>query len=130
MIGKADIVAMVLPGVKDTENIMNSERLNKMKRGAFLINVGRGNAVDHEALKVALKNGQIAGAGLDVTEPEPLPADDELWNLNNVIITPHIAGHLFLDEARDCIVEIIGKNLNNWLNDKPLINVVNRQLGY
>ena len=130
VIGEADIVAMVLPGVKDTENIMNSERLNKMKRSAFLINVGRGNAVDHEALKIALKSGQIAGAGLDVTEPEPLPTDDELWDLNNVIITPHIAGHLFLDEARDCIVEIIGKNLNNWINGKPLINVVDRQLGY
>ena len=130
VIGRADIVAMVLPGVKDTEHIMNSERLNKMKRGAYLINVGRGNAIDLEALKAALKSGQIGGAGLDVTEPEPLPADDELWDFNNVIITPHIAGHLFLDESRDSIVEIVGKNLNNWLNGKPLINVVDRQLGY
>ena len=65
-----------------------------------------------------------------LTDPEPLPADDELWNLDNVIITPHIAGHLFLDESRDSIVEIVGKNLNNWLNGKPLINAVDRQLGY
>ena len=130
VIGSADIVAMVLPGVKSTENIMNNDRINKMKRGAYLINVGRGNAIDHVALKAALKSGKIAGAGLDVTDPEPLPADDELWNLDNVIITPHIAGHLFLDESRDSIVEIVGKNLNNWLNGKPLINVVDRQLGY
>ena len=130
VIGRADIVAMVLPGVKGTENIMSRERLNKMKRGAYLINVGRGNAIDHEALKAALKSGQLAGAGLDVTEPEPLPAEDELWNFDNVIITPHIAGHLFLDESRECIIEIAGKNLNNWLNGKPLINVVDRQLGY
>ena len=130
VIGRADIVAMVLPGVKGTENIMNAERFDKMKHGAYLINVGRSNAIDQDALKAALKSGQLAGAALDVTEPEPLPADDELWNFENVIITPHIAGHLFLEEARECIVEIVGNNLQNWLNGKPLNNVVNRELGY
>ena len=130
LLGRADIVAMVLPGSEDTKHIINSERLNKMKRGAYLINVGRGNAIDPEALKVALKNGQIGGVALDVTEPEPLPADDELWNMDNVIITPHIAGHLFLEEAREIVVEIAGENLKRWLNKEPLINVVNRDLGY
>ena len=126
----ADIVAMVLPGGDNTKHIINADRLSRFKRGAYLINVGRGNAVDSEALKKALKTGQLAGVALDVTDPEPLPVDDELWDFDNVIITPHIAGHLFLEEARECIVEIAGTNLYNWLNDKPFINVVNRHLGY
>ena len=130
LLGKADIVVMVLPGSEDTKHIINAERLKKFKHGAYLINVGRGNAIEPEALKAALKSGQLAGAALDVTEPEPLPVDDELWDFDNVIITPHIAGHLFLDEARECIVEIVGNNIYRWLNNEPLTNVVNRDLGY
>ena len=130
VIQRADIVAMVLPGNDSTRHIINAARLNNMKRGAYLINVGRGNAIEPEALKAALKNGQLGGAALDVTEPEPLPVDDEIWDLENVIITPHIAGHLFLEESREIIVEIAGENLRRWLNNEPLTNVVNRDLGY
>ena len=130
LLGRADIVAMVLPGSEDTKHIINAERLKNFKHGAYLINVGRGNAIEPEALKAALKSGQLGGVALDVTEPEPLPVDDELWNFENVIITPHIAGHLFLDEAREIIVKIAGENLRRWLNNEPLINVVNRDLGY
>ena len=130
VIGRADIIAMVLPGSEDTKHIINTERLKKIKHGAFLINVGRGNAIDFEALKKFLKADQIGGVGLDVTDPEPLPVDDELWDFDNVIITPHIAGHLFLDESNEIIVEIIADNLKRWLNGEPLKNVVNRQLGY
>ena len=121
---------MVLPGNDSTRHIINAARLNKMKRGAYLINVGRGNAIELEALKAALKNGQLGGAALDVTEPEPLPVDDELWDLENVIITPHIAGHMFLEESCEIIIEIAGDNLRRWLNNEPLTNVVNRDLGY
>ena len=79
IIGRADIVAMVLPGGKDTEKLMDAEMLGRMKKGSFLINCGRGNAVDPEALRAALDEGRLAGAALDVTDPEPLPADDPLY---------------------------------------------------
>ncbi len=130
VIGRADIVAMVLPSGTSTNRIINAERLKKFKRGAYLINVGRGNAIDSEALKFALKNGLIGGAALDVTDPEPLPADDELWNFDNVIITPHIAGQLYLAESLDFIIKIAGENIKHFLKNEPLINVVSKELGY
>ena len=130
VIGRADIVAMVLPGVEDTNKIINAQRLKKFKRGAYLINVGRGNAIDSDALKFALKNNLIGGVALDVTDPEPLPIDDELWNFDNVVITPHVAGQLYLRESFDYIVELAGNNLKNFLNGQPLKNIVNRKLGY
>ncbi len=130
LLGRADIVAMVLPGGENTKNIIDSERLKKFKRGAYLINVGRGNAINSDALKSALKNNLLGGAALDVTDPEPLPEDDELWNFDNVIITPHSAGQLFLAETLDNIIEIAGNNLKNFLNNKPLKNIVNRKIGY
>ena len=130
VIGRADIIAMVLPGGEATRHIINADRFSKMKRGAYIINVGRGNAIDFDALKSALKTGSLGGAALDVTEPEPLPADDELWDFDNVIITPHAAGQLFLPETLDNIVEIAGKNLSRYLHNEPLTNIVNRELGY
>ena len=130
IIGRADIIAMVLPGGDATKHIINAERLEKCKRGVYLINVGRGNAIDPSALKSALKNDLIGGAALDVTEPEPLPVDDELWNFDNVIITPHIAGQLYLDESLDFVIKIAGENIGHFLKGEPLINVVNRERGY
>lgn len=95
---KADIVAMSLPGNQDTYHMMNAERLALMKENAVLINVGRGITVDTDALVQALQEKRIAGACLDVTDPEPLPADHPLWNMENVILTPHISGGYALPE--------------------------------
>ena len=92
LLGRADIVAMVLPGGSATNHIMDERRLRLMKKGAYLINVGRGNAIDPDGLYKALKDGHLGGCGLDVTEPEPLPADSPLWDLENLVITPHVAG--------------------------------------
>ena len=121
---RADIVAMVLPGGPETRYIMDESRLRRMKPGAFLVNAGRGNAIDPAALKAVLREGRLGGAALDVTEPEPLPPEDELWDRDDVILTPHAAGHLFLPETLNRIVRIAGENLARWLRGEPLRNRV------
>ena len=127
---RADILAMVLPGLAETEHIINAERLALMKEGAYLINVGRGNAVEAAALKEAVRSGRLGGAALDVTEPEPLPAGDELWDFDNVIITPHVAGQFFLQETFERIVRISAENLASYARGRELAHVVDRKLGY
>ena len=124
LLPRADIVAMVLPGGAATEHLMDERRLGLMKKGAFLINVGRGSAVDPKALKKALRARHLGGAALDVTEPEPLPADDELWGFDNVIITPHVAGFFYLPETLNRIVRIAGDNLRAWTRGEPRTHVV------
>ena len=121
---RADIVAMVLPGGPETYHIMDDARLRRMKPGAYLLNVGRGGAVELPALRAALEEGRLAGAALDVTEPEPLPADDPLWDFDNVILTPHAAGNLFLPETLNRIVRIAADNLARYIAGEPLKNVV------
>ena len=116
MIGRADIVAMVLPGTEETDNLMDKEMLRRMKKGSFLINAGRGSAVDLTALRAAL----------DVTSPQPLPADDPLWDYENVLITPHVAGNLWLRQTVLNILHIAGNNLARYLNGEPLDHVVDR----
>lgn len=130
LLPRADIVAMVLPGGDATCHIMDERRLRLMKKGAYLINDGRGNAIDPEALKRVLKDGHLGGVGLDVTEPEPLPADDELWDMDRVIITPHIAGQFLLAKTFENVVKIAGENLHAFLNGEKLKHVVNRKTGY
>ena len=130
LLGRADIVAMVLPGGDATNHIMDERRLRLMKKGAYLINVGRGNAVDPEGLYKVLKEGHLGGCGLDVTEPEPLPADSPLWDLGNLVITPHVAGNFFLPETFERIVRIAGENLAAWANGTPYRNVVDFATGY
>ncbi len=121
---RADIVAMALPGGPETYHILNEEKLRLMKRGAFLLNVGRGGAIDPEALKMVLREGILGGAALDVTEPEPLPPDDELWDFDNVIITPHAAGKQYgMTQTLDRIVAIAAENLAHWVRGEPLRNV-------
>ena len=126
MIGRGDLVAMILPATKETENLMNEDMLNRMKMGSYLINAGRGNAVDPAALRKALDEGRIAGAALDVTSPEPLPSDDPLWKYENVLITPHIAGNLWLRQTVVNVIRIAGNNLTRYLNGEPLDHVVKR----
>ena len=130
VLGRADIVAMVLPGGEATCHLMDERRLGLMKKGAYLVNVGRGNAIDPDALYRALISGQLAGCGLDVTEPEPLPAESPLWDLDQMLITPHVAGNFFLSETFERIVRIAGENLKAWANHEPFRNVVDLKAGY
>jgi phosphoglycerate dehydrogenase-like enzyme len=103
---------------------MNADRFSRMRRSAFFINIGRGQTTRLDDLDAALRSGQIAGAGLDVFEQEPLPADHPLWSAPNVLITPHTAGFgPYLDDRR---LEIILDNARRFLHNEPLRNVVDK----
>jgi phosphoglycerate dehydrogenase-like enzyme len=114
---------MVLPGGDATYHLMDEERIQKMKKGAYLLNAGRGTAIEPAALEKALRDGHLGAAALDVTEPEPLPADSPLWDLDNLILTPHVAGNFFLPETVNRIVRIACENLDAWLEGNPMRNV-------
>ena len=103
---EADLIALSLPGTPETNKLFNAERFARCKDGAILINVGRGTTVDSDALVEALRSGKIFGAGLDVTDPEPLPADHPLWGEPGAIITPHNSGKFSLPKTLDNIVDM------------------------
>lgn len=117
-----DIVAMALPSTPATHHIINKDRLALMKPTAVLINAGRGDAVDCQALAEGLEAGRILGAGLDVTEPEPLPAGHPLWSQPRCLITPHVAGGAHLASNVDKIIEICLDNLRRFRAGQPLRN--------
>jgi len=120
----ADFVILTVPHTPATEGFMHRARFQRMKRTAFFINIGRGMTTRLDDLVAALRAGEIAGAGLDVFEQEPLPADHPLWTLPNVLITPHIAGHgPYLDDRR---LEILLDNARRFLAGQPLRNVVDK----
>jgi len=122
----ADAVAICLPGTAETEGLFSAPRIALMKEHSFLLNVGRGSIVDIQALIDALKNGQLAGAALDVFITEPLPPDSPLWNMPQVLITPHTAGGFHLPETMDLIVTIALTNLSSFLEDRALVNEIDR----
>ena len=120
----ADFVILTVPHTPETEGFMHRGRFSRMKRSAFFINIGRGMTTRLDDLVAALRAGEIAGAGLDVFEHEPLPADHPLWTLPNVLITPHTAGHgPYLDERR---FEVLLDNARRFLAGQPLRNVVDK----
>ncbi len=130
LLPRADVVAITLPGTKDTRNLIGKEQLSQMKPGAILLNVGRGFIVDTQALCDALQSGRLGGAGLDVTEPEPLPPEHRLWQIPNAVITPHISGFYHLKETHERIVGIFAENLGRFLRGEPLRNRVDFSTGY
>ena len=101
-----------------------------MKPGAFFINCGRGSAVVQEELARALKEGRLGGAALDVTDPEPLPETSPLWDVPNLLITPHISGDHHLPQTWDKAVAIAARNLRHYLAGESLENQVDRKTGY
>lgn len=125
-----DIVALSLPGTPSTAGLFDAARLARMKPGAILVNVGRGNAVDTDALAHGLKTGQLGGALLDVTSPEPLPPHHPLWQQSNAIITPHISGGYSLPETQRRVVAICLDNLSRYAAGQPLQNPVDFATGY
>jgi phosphoglycerate dehydrogenase-like enzyme len=122
----ADTVAICLPGTTVTEGLFSASRIACMKKQAFLLNVGRGSIVDTQALIDALENGHLAGAALDVFTTEPLPSDSPLWNIPQVLITPHTAGGFHLPATVDSIVRIALTNLSFFINGQPLENEIDR----
>ncbi len=127
---EADFVALSLPGTPATYHLFGAERLARMKPGAVLINAGRGQTVDSLALNDALRNGRLGGACLDVTDPEPLPADHPLWDAPNLLLTPHVSGFYHLPETLERIVQIAVSNLKAFMAGQPLKNQVDFACGY
>lgn len=116
-----DVLVMILPHAPDTRHALNAELLALMPARSWLVNVGRGSTVDEEALVETLRAGKIAGAALDVFRVEPLPAESPLWDLPNVIITPHAAGGRPRDAAR-----LVAENLAAFRAGRPMRNQVER----
>lgn len=125
---RADHTAICLPLTHATRGLFNREIIFRMRPKSYLYNIGRGPIVDTSALLDALRSGHLAGAGLDVTDPEPLPADSPLWDMENVIITAHTSGATprYWDRA----IEILAANITRYRSGQPLLNVVDPTAGY
>jgi phosphoglycerate dehydrogenase-like enzyme len=125
-----DVVALCLPNHPDTIGLFNRDRIAKMKQGAIILNIGRGTAIDTEALCDALESGALGGAGLDVTDPEPLPPGHRLWDIKTALITPHCAGGEQFGVIYPSIIEVWKENLRRKLAGEPLTNQVDLVSGY
>jgi D-2-hydroxyacid dehydrogenase (NADP+) len=128
LLPEADFLASCVPLTRETIGMIGAREFALMKPKAYLINVSRGKVVKTDALVEALQSGRLAGAGLDVTDPEPLPRDHPLWQMENVIITPHMSGRSPGSDTRR--FEVLKENLRRFAQGKPLINVVDKRLGY
>jgi phosphoglycerate dehydrogenase-like enzyme len=125
---EADVVVNCAPLLPETTKLFDRTFFNTVRKGAYFINVGRGKSVVQADLLAALRSGQLGGAGLDVTEPEPLPADDPLWQEPNVIITPHIAG--MSDRVFARVGLLAQENLRRYVAGEPMLSVVDIERGY
>lgn len=130
LLPRADVVAMSLPGNPSTYHVLSRERISLLKENAIVLNVGRGTAIDTDALSEALYEGKIAGAALDVTDPEPLPASHPIWDAPGAIITPHISGGYALPETLLQIARICASNLKRYREGQELENIVDLETGY
>ena len=124
----ADVVFMAVPHTPESERMMGSAEFELMKKGSYFVAVSRGKTYDKGALVKALDEQRLAGAGLDVTDPEPLPKGDPLWGFENVVITPHIAGQS--DHIRDRRQELLKQNVRRFVEGAPLLNIVDKLKGY
>lgn len=130
LLPETDLLVMSLPDTPETRNILSRERLGLLPHDAYIVNVGRGSAIDEDALADALEEGRLAGAALDVFRNEPLPEDSRLWKTKNLLITPHIAGNLTLEHTLDVNVEMFCDNLLRFGKGLPLNNLIDRAKGY
>ena len=122
----ADVVALCMPHNEQTVGLINEKRLRLMRNDAILINAGRGSVIDQEALVRLMRAGKLWGAALDVMLPEPLPDDHPLWEVPNLLITPHVAGAMRIDITRRRAVELAEENLRRYVNGEKLCNIVRR----
>lgn len=127
---QADVLIMALPATASTEGILSRERIALLGSDAYLINVGRGSAIDQDALVEALQSHRIAGASLDVMVPEPLPTDHPLWDCPNALLTPHISGNMSLGLTCDLAVNMFCEDLRRYAEGQPLRHQVDRRRGY
>ena len=126
---EADILYLALPETPETKNLINRKRLNLLKTTCGIVNIGRQSAMDYDALCEKLTKNQLAGAILDVFEPEPIETKSKLWNTPNLVITPHVSS----DDGESYVrltLELFIKNLKLFIEDKPLVNQIDKKLGY
>jgi phosphoglycerate dehydrogenase-like enzyme len=123
VLARSDAVVLAVPLNARTRHLLDARALAALRPHAIVVNVARGGVIDHDALREALAAGRIGGAGLDVTEPEPLPAGDPLWAMPNVLVTPHVAGYGG-DVAPRRILALVERNLRHFLAGEPLESVV------
>lgn len=128
LLPSADVVVLTAPHTKETRGLIGEAALNLMAPQAILVNVSRGRLVDGTALAAALREGRIGGAALDVFDREPLPPESPLWDLPNVLITPHTSG--FRPDHWDAVTGLFARNLRRFEAGEPLLNVVDKQAGY
>lgn len=128
LLSESDYVALLLPFTPETAGLIGEKELRMMKSTAYLINVSRGGILDDEALIQALEENWIAGAAVDVFATEPLPADSKMWELPNLIFSPHMAGTM--QEYGVKATEVFVKNLKRYMNGEQLLNVVDKKKGY
>jgi phosphoglycerate dehydrogenase-like enzyme len=128
LLRRADVVMMACPRTKETYHLIGREELALMKESAYLINVTRGGIIDEDALSDALRAGQIAGAGIDVTEVEPLAPESPLWDAPNIILTPHRAGASQHRPRK--VFEFFLAQLERYLKGEPVLNIVDKRKGY
>jgi phosphoglycerate dehydrogenase-like enzyme len=128
MLAEADFVVVTLPITDQTKDLIGRKHFEAMKPTAYFINVSRGGVVQENELIRALQEKQIAGAGLDVVAIEPLPEDSPLWDMPNVIITPHLSAisPVYLDRA----IQLFANNLALYVQNKPLFNLIDKARGY
>jgi phosphoglycerate dehydrogenase-like enzyme len=128
LLSESDFVVIAAPLTAETQGMIGEAQLKQMKRSAYLINIARGPLVDEAALIAALRDGTIAGAGLDVFEQEPLPPESGLWDLENVVLSPHISGGTEIYNKR--ATGIFCDNLRRFLEGASLMNIVDPERGY
>ncbi len=128
LLPEMDAVICACPLTPETYHLIGAEELALMKKSSYLVNVSRGGIIDEEALSAALHAGEIAGAGLDVVEQEPLPVESPLWQAPRIIITPHRAG--FSQDRHQNVVDFFSSNISRYVAGQPLQNLVDKHLGY
>ena len=126
---EADILYLALPETPETKNLINRKRLNLLKPTCGIVNIGRQSAIDYDALSDKLVKNELAGAILDVFEPEPIEPNSKLWDTPNLVITPHVSS----DDGESYVkltLELFVKNLKLFIENKPLVNQIDKKLGY
>lgn len=130
LLPETDLLVMALPSTPETVGILSRERLALLPQGAYVVNVGRGTAVDQDALIDALESGHLAAAALDVVVPEPLPASHPLRRAKNLLLTPHVAGNMTLGYTCEKNVAMFCADLENYAAGRPLAHLIDRKRGY
>ena len=130
LLADADVVALSLPSTDETAGLFDYERLCTIKKGAILINVGRGDAIVTDALVEAVKEGHFKAVCLDTMAPEPLPEGHPLWTLPNVYITPHVSGGFRAGVNYENVIAVVRENLRRVARNEAPLHVVDRNLGY